>query len=195
MLRKFTLTPIKAKSKGEISRLRKEGFIPVSLQHKGAVTTHYQLAVQPLSEFILRHGDAGMVDLIIEPETATQKAIIQSVQRDPVSGKLIQATFQQIRKDDRLTTHVPISFTGEPADVVLSGAMVQHALTTLEIECAQDSLPSHITVALDHMVLGHAIRVSDLPVNPHFKIVTPGNMVIVSLTVNRAALPVPAVAV
>ena len=134
MLQKFTLTPIKAKSKGEISRLRKDGFIPVSLQHKGAVTTHYQLAMQPLSEFILRHGDAGMVELVIDSDTASQKAIIQSVQRDPVSGKLIQATFQQIRKDDRLTTHVPIQFTGEPAEVRTVGAMIQHALNVLEIE-------------------------------------------------------------
>ena len=192
MLPQFALTPITAKTKGEIKRLRKSGFVPVSLQHKGMTTVHYQQASEPLDAFIKKYGDAALLDLVIAPDDQKQRAIIQNVHRDAITQKLLQVTFQQIRFDDTLKTHVSLRFSGEPNEVHLGNAMLQHSLDMLDIECAQDSLPEYITVDVSNMSIGDVIRVSDLVVDSHYKILNSGNTVLASVTINRTATDVPA---
>ena len=184
MASQFTLTPIRAKSKGEVKRLRMAGYTPVSLQHKGAATLHYQHETKQLDEFIRQFGDAALLDLHIAPDT-NHRAIVQNVQRDPFTQRLLQVTFQLIRHDDRLKTHVPILFHGALGDNVGSDVMVQHQVNRLDIECDQANLPEHIEVDISQLRLGDVLRVSDLPNNPHYKILTSADTVLASLTSTR----------
>lgn len=184
----LTLNPITAKSKGEVRRLRLSGFVPVSIQHKGMATGHYQQESKALNEFLAKYGKEGLVDLVIAPENVQQKVLIQSVSRNPISQQLLQVTFQQIRSDDTLKTHVVLLFTGEPEAVRLGQAIVQHQMDRINIECHQDYLPDHITIDISDLNLGQVIRVSDLAALPHVKILASPETVLVSLTSTRASI-------
>ena len=188
MLQEFTLLPISARSKGEIKRLRSTGFIPVSLQHQGMATLHYQLRSEPLDAFILKYGYSAMLNLVLEDEKGTHRAMVQSVVRNALSQKLQQVVFQQIRTDDTLKTKVSLVFSGVPERVGQGDAMLQHALGELEIECAQGSRPNHITVDVSKMNVGDVIHVSDLVVDPSYRIVNAGDTVLASVSLNRAAV-------
>lgn len=178
----FKLSPITAQTKGEMKRLRKSGFIPVSIQHKGSHTVHLQQESKPLDEYIRQYGEATLLDVIIPPDNKHQRVIVQSLQRDALTHKLMQVTFQELRQDDKLKTHVAIQFQDEPPGANTRETMVQHLLDRLEIECAPTDLPDHITVSLAGLVLGEVFRVSDLVVNPHYKILTPADMVLASFS-------------
>jgi large subunit ribosomal protein L25 len=182
MASQFTLNPIQTKTKGDVNQLRRSGFVPVSIQHKGMPTQHYQLEAKALDDFIRRHGAASFIDLVTVPDNKHQRAIVSSIQRDPISQKLLQVTFQQVRHDDRVKTHVPLVFLGEPEEVKLGTFIAQHALDTLEIECAADKLPDHIDVDISHLQPGHPMRVSDLPAHPHYKIVAPPDTTLASMS-------------
>jgi large subunit ribosomal protein L25 len=184
MASQFTLTPIRAKTKGEVKRLRKTGFTPVSLQHKGADTLHYQQETRPLDEYIRQYGDAAMIDLFLAPDS-TQRAIVKDIQRDPFTQKLLQVTYQLVRHDDLLKTHVSIVFQGEEAHANNNEVMMQHQVNRLDIECEQRNLPDHILVDISHLGLGDVMRVSDLPANPLYKILTAPNTVLASLASTR----------
>ena len=194
MLQQFTLLPITAKSKGEVKRLRSTGFIPVSLQHQGMATLHYQLRSEPLDEFIRKHGYSAMIDLIVDPEKGAQRAMVQSVTRNALSQKLQQVVFQQIRSNDTLKTKVPLVFAGMPERVSQGDAMLQHALDELDIECAQGSRPAHITVDVSKMGVGDVFHVSDLVVDPKYKVINSGGTVLASVSLNRAAVSAAVVA-
>jgi len=181
MASQFTLRPIEAKTKGAVKQLRRTGFVPVSIQHKGMPTAHYQLEAKALDEFIRRHGAASFIDLMTVPDNVHQRAIVCGIQRDPLTQKLLQVTFQQVRSDDRVKTHVPLRFLGEPEEVKLGAYIVQHAIDTLEIECAADHLPSHIDVDISGVTPGHPLRVSDLPAHPHYKITVSADTTLASL--------------
>lgn len=178
---RFILDPIQARTKGEVKRLRRAGFIPVSIQHKGMNTLHFQQEIRPLDEHLRRYGDGALLDLWISSEGRRERVIVQSVHRDPISGRLLQVTFQQVRHDDTLKTHVSLQFTGEPASVQHGEAMVQHRLDRLDIECAQNDLPDYITVNIGHLLPGDVVRVSDLPADPRYKILAPADTVLASL--------------
>ncbi len=194
MLQQFTLLPISAKTKGEVKRLRSTGFIPVSLQHQGMETLHYQLRSEPLDDFIKKHGYSAMIDLIVDPAKGAQRAMVQSVTRNALSQKLQQVVFQQIRTDDTLKTKVPLVFSGVPERVAQGDAMLQHALDELDIECAQGNRPSHITVDVSKLGVGDVFHVSDLIVDPKYKIVNSGGTVLASVSLNRAAVSATVVA-
>lgn len=188
MASRFTISPLQASTKGQMKRLRQAGFVPVSMQHKGSPTLHFQQEAGPLDAYIRQHGDAALLDLVVAPGGGHHRAIVQDVQRDPITQKLLQVTFQQIRQDDTLNTHVSLEFVGEPDGVSRHEAMLQHRVNRLDIVCDQNHLPDHITVNIAHLQLGDVVRVSDLPTSPHYKILTPADTVLASLTHYRTGI-------
>jgi large subunit ribosomal protein L25 len=187
MAHQFKLDSLQASTKGEVKRLRKAGFIPVSIQHKGMETLHYQQEAHPLEEFLHKHGNAAMLELVA-PDNRPHRAIVHDVQRDPLSHHLLQVTFQQVRQGDTIKTQVPLAFSGEPESVRHGDYIVQHLLDHLNIECDQDSLPEHISVNIANLQPGDVLRASDLPDNPHYKMLTPGDAVLVSLVSTRKGI-------
>ncbi|MCX6379323.1 MAG: hypothetical protein NT023_07570 [Armatimonadetes bacterium] len=181
----FTLTPPQGRTKGEVKRLRLAGFIPVSIQHKGMDTQHYQVEAAPLQEFLKQHGHTALVELLIMPGEIRQRGIVQGLQRDAISLKIQQLTLQLVRIEDTLKTQVPISFVGKPAMVNPNEAMVIHQADHLLIECAQNDLPEYILVDVTHLVPGGVIHVSDLAPDARYKILTPSHTSLVSLTRTR----------
>lgn len=181
MASQFTLNPINTKTKGEINQLRRDGFVPVSVQHKGMPTAHYKLEAKPLDEFIRRYGEAALVELVSSEDKRKQRAIVSSMQRDPLTQKLLHVTFQQVRRDDTVKTHVPLVFVGEPEPVRHNDAILQHQVDRLEIECDPASLPDHINVNVADLQMGGVIRVSDLPAQKGCKILTAADTALASL--------------
>lgn len=193
MAHQLQLNPLEAKTKGEVKRLRKAGYIPVSIQHKDMETQHYQQESRSLEEFLRRYGSAALLELSIAPDNRKQRAIVQQVQRDPLTQNLLQVTFQQVRRGDTVKTQLPLVFTGEPEAVRLNDFMIQHLLDSLDIECDPENLPTHITVDVSNMEAGGVLRVSDLPEDTHYKIMTPDDAVLASLISTRHGVEAEAV--
>src|SRR5580700_658539 len=120
-------SPIEAKTKGEIRRLRHTGFVPVSVQHRGDATLHLMSETKQIHEFIQRHGQSTLIELVIEPGNERHNVMVHDVQRDPLTQKVIQVTYQKIELTDEIHTHVSIQFTGEPEAVRFGTAMAQHS--------------------------------------------------------------------
>src|SRR5438105_2301820 len=97
---KLRAMPIQARTKGELKRLRNEGFVPVSIQHRGEETRHLQEEAKPLDDFIHHHGEAGLLSLVIAPENRQETVIVHDVQRDPLTRRLLQVTFQRVVKNE-----------------------------------------------------------------------------------------------
>ena len=116
------------------------------------------------------------------PDNVHQRAIVCGIQRNPITQKLLQVTFQQVRSDDRVKTHIPLHYHGEPEEVKLGAYIAQHALDTLEIECAADHMPAYIDVDISNLQPGRPIRVSDLPAHPHYKILASPDTALASLS-------------
>ncbi len=189
MALQLTLNPINTKTKGEINQLRRNGYVPVSVQHKGMPTAHYQLEAKPLDEFIRRYGEAALVELVSSEDSRKQRAIVSNMQRDPMTQKLLHVTFQQVRSDDTVKTHVPLVFLGEPEAVHHGEAVLQHQIDRLEIECDPASLPDHINVNIADLQMGQVIRVADLPPQKGCKILTPADTALASLATTHTGTP------
>jgi large subunit ribosomal protein L25 len=132
-------------------------------------------------EFIQHHGQSTLIELVIDPGNEKHNVMVHNVQRDPISQKVIQVTYQKIELTDEIHTHISIQFTGEPEAVKHGTAMAQHPLESVEIRCSQKYLPEQFVVDVSHLQFGEVVRVSDIKHDSHVKITTPGDTVIMSM--------------
>src|SRR4029079_7804689 len=106
MRHQLSAKPIVARTKGEVKRLRQSGYTPISIQHRGQETRHYQEETRPLHELIQQYGKAGLLEMLIAPDNKQETVIIHEVQRDPLTNRLLHATYQSIRTDEAFKVHV-----------------------------------------------------------------------------------------
>jgi large subunit ribosomal protein L25 len=180
MTTKLKAQPILAQTKGEVKRLRKSGYVPISLQHRGEPTLHLQSELKPLVEFIGAHGASTRVELE-EAGGERYEALIHDVQRDPVTHHIIHVTLQRIVRGEPIKSLVPVVTHGTPDAVSNRTALVQHSLEQVEIRCLPGNLPDHISVDISALAFGVTLRVGDLPKSDRYDILTPADTVLVSL--------------
>jgi large subunit ribosomal protein L25 len=179
--------PIQARTKGELKRLRKNGSVPVSLQHKGEETRHYQMPLRPFLDFVRRHGESAIVELEIAGG-GTESALLHEVQRDGVTHLPVQLTFKKVVRGEPIKAHVPVAVEGVPEPVREGTAVLQPGADHVEVRCLPADLPEEIRVDASSLQFGDIIHVSDLSVSERVEVLTTPETVVVSLAgIRRAA--------
>ncbi len=178
----LTAQPLTATSKGEIKRLRLSGIVPVSIQHKKHETLHLQEDEKLLNAFITLHGGSAVAEMTIEPSNVVHTVLVHDIQRDPISKRLLHVTFQDMEKGDMVKTHISLTFRGEPEGVRIGEGVLSQVLSQLEIRSDVQHLVDHINVDVSHMEMNSSLRVSDLPKQEGYEILTPENTVIATLS-------------
>jgi large subunit ribosomal protein L25 len=86
----------------------------------------------------------------------------RQVQRHPVRGSVIHVDFVIVRRDEVVTTEVPIQLVGEAAEVHKNDGLIEQALFALPIAAKPADIPPGIEVDVSEMVIGDSVRVGDL---------------------------------
>lgn len=172
----------RAQTKGELNKLRASGHITVTVQHKGQDSIHLQVEAKPLEDFILHHGQAGTLEMLVAPDNKRHTVQVRDVQRHPVTGRLINVTFQDVHKGDEIKANVPLHFQGQPEAVRLGDAMLNHVLEQIEVRCKPESMPEHIVVDVESLNVGDLLTVADLPPHPEYHILTPPDTLIATVS-------------
>jgi large subunit ribosomal protein L25 len=178
--------PLTATSKGDIKRLRQRGYVPISIQHRGNETLHLQEEEKPLDAFLIRHGNSGVAEMLVGADQVKHTVVVHDIQRDPISKRLLQVTFQDMEKGDTVKTHISLVFKGEPNAVRTGEGILSQALMQLEIRTDVMHMVDHINVDVSHLELGDSLRVSDLPKQEGYEILTPEDTLIASVSVPSA---------
>jgi large subunit ribosomal protein L25 len=178
--------PLTAISKGDIKRLRQRGYVPVSIQHRGNETIHLQEEEKPLDAFIIRHGNSGVAEMLVGAQQKKHTVVVHDIQRDPISKRLLHVTFQDMEKGDTVKTHIALVFKGEPSAVRTGDGVLSQALRQLEIRTDVLHMVDHIMVDVSHLELGSSLRVSDLPKQSGYEILTPEDTLIASVSAPTA---------
>jgi len=109
--------------------------------------------------------------------TAT-KVLLRDVQMHPFKNEILHVDFQRIDENRKIHMKVPLHFTnGEQSPAVkVSGAIVSHVLTELDVSCLPKDLPEYIEVDLSALDVGHSVHVSALTLPAGVAVVTRGKL-------------------
>ncbi|MDX2177721.1 MAG: 50S ribosomal protein L25 [Candidatus Sumerlaeia bacterium] len=145
------------------AKLRQQGKIPgvVYGAHQDTVSLELESHAFDGVRASLR-GEQLLVDLNLS-NGVKEKVFIKSVQREPLSQRIIHVDLLRVNLNEAITLPVPVSGIGVPYGVRNDGGMLEQVLRTVTITCLPEKMPPHIDVDLTNMLVGQSVHVYDLP--------------------------------
>ena len=122
----------------------------------------------------------------IELNGKTYNAILQDIQFDPVSDKIIHIDFYQLQKDKEITIEVPIQIEGTSPGI-MAGGTLRIVNRKLKVKALPDNLPDFVPVDISGLEMGNKLYVTKLA-QDKYKIMHPDNTVVCQVRVSRAAM-------
>lgn len=171
------------KSVGHSGRkCRKNGKVPGVLYGKGITNLLFEISELELNEEIAHNGGHGFVNVKLDGES--HKALIKEIQRDPLTRKVVHIDLEEVNGNKKITSYVPLSFTGEDA-VNKSGAVLQKEKKTVKVECSPDNLPKSLNLNIANGKVGSVYKLSDVEVGEEISIIDDLNTVIAAISYER----------
>ncbi len=157
--------------KGASRRLRRAGKVPAVVYGAGAPAEniqfdHDKLAIAARNEWFT----SAILDLLVEGRR--QKVLLRDVQKHPFKPQLMHLDFLRINEDKAIRISVPIHFVNQEKSPAakMSGVVISHNLTEVEVSCLPGDLPEYIELDLGNLELGGIIHLSDLKLPPGVEI-------------------------
>jgi large subunit ribosomal protein L25 len=169
----------------KVKRLRREGLIPGNVVEPLKASIAIQVAERELASLV-RHGGSGhLVDLIWEDET--QPVLVDHVEIDAITDRLVHATFRRVDLTKPVTVPVPVRLEGRAPASELPDCMVIQLLSEIDVSALPTEIPSYLVAEATGLAeVGDEVRVADLrAVDGVFEAVTDSSEVVAAVQVTR----------
>lgn len=144
-------------------KLRSEFLIPAVVYGLGNPSINLELGY---NEFVKVFREAGENTLInLNFDNKSKKVLVKDIQKDPVSGKVIHASFLEVNLKVKIKAMIPVEVIGEEDSPVLkSGTGVLNLIKQeIEVEALPTNLPHSFVVDVSSLEnIGDEIKVSSL---------------------------------
>jgi large subunit ribosomal protein L25 len=148
---------------GASRRLRRAGRVPGIVYGGEAQPQVIELDHNHLFQHLRKEAFYSSV-LSLNLDGTKQMCLLRDVQRHPFRQLILHVDFQRIDETHKIHQKVPLHFVN--ADIApgvkLTGGMVQHVMTDLDVRCLPKDLPGFIEVDLKSLEGGHSIHASEL---------------------------------
>jgi large subunit ribosomal protein L25 len=94
----------------------------------------------------------------------SQQVLLRDVQYHPFKQYVLHVDFQRVDAKKKLHTKVPLHFMNQETNpaVKLSGAVISHVVTELEVECLPADLPEFLEIDLAKIEAGQTMHAKDI---------------------------------
>jgi large subunit ribosomal protein L25 len=112
--------------------------------------------------------DAGL-NAVLSLEVGGDKflTLARELQRHPVRGSVTHVDFQIVDPNREVTAEVPITLTGEALELHRADGVLEQQMFSLTIKSRPADIPAHLEVDITDLVIGSAVRVSDIALPPN----------------------------
>jgi len=148
---------------GASRRLRREGKTPGIVYGGKQPAVVIELDHNALYHQLRQEAFHASV-LTLNIEGAKEQVLLRAVNMHPFRIEVQHIDFQRVMADVKIQMKVPLHFINadQSPGVKLSGGIVSHVMSDLEIRCLPAALPEFIEVDLKDMALGNTVHVKDL---------------------------------
>ncbi|TDJ31600.1 MAG: 50S ribosomal protein L25/general stress protein Ctc [Gammaproteobacteria bacterium] len=151
------------KGKGASRRLRRAGQVPAVVYGGGKEPATLTLDE---NELMLALSNEAFYSKILELKVGEkrQKVVLRDIQRHPVRPTVQHVDFQRIVATEKVRMNVPLHFVDQDESPAgkMSGVVISHQITAVEVSCLPEHLPEFIEVDLSTIDVGDTIPLSDL---------------------------------
>lgn len=168
----------------KVKKLRKEGLIPATVYGVNFKSKSISVNKKEFIKVYRLAKETKIINLQIEKEEIP--VLIKNIQIHPITNEIIHVDFRKIDLTKTLITEVPIKLTGTSEAVNQKGGVLLVHSHTIVVEALPQDLPQNIEIDISILKeIGQEIKVSDLPKSEKYKIKTPSDKVLVSITAHK----------
>lgn len=180
-MKKHTL---KAESRKVVGRktknLRKQGILPATIYGKKVKSINIQIPLDAFEALYKETGETGLIELSLG--TDSRPVLVHTIQKDPVSDKLLHVEFLQVDLKEKVKTHVPLEFVGESPAVGQKIGVLLRLLDEVEVEALPTDLPEKISIDVSGLAgVDQELKVADLKAPQGVTILTEGAVGVVKV--------------
>lgn len=143
--------------KKDAKAVRDAGQVPCVLYGNGT-QTHFSVPDIAIEKLVF-NPDVFQIELDIEGTKAT--AIIQELQQNPVTDKVMHVDFLQLDPNKPVKVALPVRLTGSSRGVMAGGKLLQ-VFRRLKVTGLPKDIPDAIVVDITKLRIGQSVRVGDL---------------------------------
>ena len=157
------------KSRGELNKLRLNGFVPGVLY--GDIEHNINLSIKKNSlEKLLKLGNFMSKVIDIKVDGKDFKVLPRDIEFDKVSNQPIHIDFQKLSAGTKVVVWIPVRFINENICPGLKiGGVLNIVRRKVELRCPADQIPSELTVDLSQSEIGESIRISNVTLPENVK--------------------------
>jgi len=157
----FNATSRSVQGSSASRRLRRAGRVPAIVYGGDAAPLSIELDHNEIYH-ALRKEEFHSSILSMQLDGSSTQVLLRAVQWHPYKPQVLHVDFQRVAAGQALHTKVPLHFINaevSPA-VKLSGAIINHVLTEVEVHCLPNDLPQFIEVDLANITAGASVHLS-----------------------------------
>jgi large subunit ribosomal protein L25 len=161
-----------SRGKNEARRLRSAGSMPAVVY--GGTEGAVAVAVDPKEVGKILNSKTGhntIFSLSIAGGETTPVMIVDW-QFDPIKDTLLHVDLKRIDLTKRVVVNVPVITQGEPSGVKIQGGIHELVTRQVEIECLPDDIPEQFVMDVSGLLIGQAVRASDIPLTGSIRLVS-----------------------
>lgn len=163
--------------------LRKQGLLPGNIYGAHFPSQAVSINYVDFKRTYKIVGETGIVYIKTEKEEVP--TLVTSLQRDPLEGLVLHVDFRKVDLSVKIEAEVPLTFVGV-APAVNTGGVILTQTDKVTVEALPQNIPHTIEVDLTGLTeVGNEIKVSQLPKNELYVIMTDAEKVLVSVTAHK----------
>lgn len=113
---------------------------------------------------LLEHEAFYTQILNLEIDGKKESVVLRDLQRHPFKPKILHLDLQRVSEKEAIVMNIPLHFVGSDVSpgVKLSGGLVSHLESDVEVRCLPKDLPEFIEVDLSKVEVNQSVHLSEL---------------------------------
>ena len=150
------------KTKGQLSELRKTGFVPSIIYGGKEDNQIISLSKKHLTNLINQENFASaVIKIIIEGKEIN--VLPREVSFDTISDEPIHVDFLRIVSGSKINLEIPVKFINNDKSPGLKrGGVLNIVRRKVELKCPAEKIPEELIVDLDNLDIGASIKISSI---------------------------------
>lgn len=162
--------------------LRNAGQVPCVL-YGGDNAIHFSADAKAFTNLVYT---PNVYTATIELAGKKHNAVVQDIQFDPITDKILHIDFYELHANKEITLEVPVRIEGNSPGI-MAGGTLRVVNRKLKVKALPANLPDFVVADISWMEMGNKFYVTKLePKN--YKIMHPDNTVVCQVRISRAAL-------
>jgi large subunit ribosomal protein L25 len=144
-------------------RLRSSGRIPAVVYGDGVGPLPVSVEGRLLRQALSTAAGLNAV-LAVRVGDKEYTAMAREIQRHPVRGTVTHVDFQVVDPDRPVSADVTVMLTGDPLELHHQDGVLEQQLFSISVRAKPSEIPQHFEVDVSDIVVGTAVRISDLTI-------------------------------